>query len=145
RAAKLLRDYLQASGLERGAVVMLDANQGDVLASVSCPYPDRALRGHDDRLPVTAMGDTADPDEGPLFDRARFGLYPPGSTFKLVTAAAALERDPRLAAETFECRHVAGGRAGTVVDGRLVRDDETDDPHGRIAMEEALIVSCNAY
>jgi peptidoglycan glycosyltransferase len=85
------------------------------------------------------------PEDGPLFDRARFGLYPPGSTFKVVTAAAALDRNPALARATFACRPQPDGRGGAVVGGRLVRDDPKHEADGTIAMEQAMVVSCNAY
>jgi peptidoglycan glycosyltransferase len=88
---------------------------------------------------------TTDPAASPLMDRARFGLYPPGSTFKLVTAAAALGADADLARTRYVCRDLPGGRKGAVIDGRLVRDDEGHDAHGAIAMEEAMAFSCNAY
>jgi peptidoglycan glycosyltransferase len=83
-----------------------------------------------------------------LLDRARYGLYPPGSTFKLITAAAALRRDPTAAAQTFTCTRLPDNRVGARVPGyaRPVRDDEMDKtPHGTIDMHRALVVSCNAY
>lgn len=151
RAMKALRERLAAAGLERGAAVVIDAARGEVLASASWPAPDGPIRGAEQRF-ETAVGaaspdSLADPADGWGFDRARFGLYPPGSTFKLVTAAAALARDPAQATRVrYDCRPVGGGRNGTVVEGRLVRDDPTDrEPHGSVAMEEATIVSCNAY
>lgn len=74
----------------RGAVVVLDPKTGAVLASVSFP-------NYDANLIVDAATEqqawtqvNGNPDR-PLIDRARQGLYPPGSAFKLVTAAAALE------------------------------------------------------
>jgi peptidoglycan glycosyltransferase len=87
-------------------------------------------------------------DNDALLDRARYGLYPPGSTFKLMTAAAALRRDPRGGAQTFTCDRLPGGRVGAHVPGygRPVRDDVLDrHPHGRIDLHRALVVSCNAY
>ena len=60
-----------------------------------------------------------------LLDRARYGLYPPGSTFKLVTASAALRQhlDPR--STTFTCARLPDGRVGARINGwnRPVRDD----------------------
>jgi peptidoglycan glycosyltransferase len=83
-----------------------------------------------------------------FLDRARYGQYPPGSTFKLITAAAALRRDPRSTAQTFTCERLPDGRVGARVAGyaRPVRDDIVDrQPHGTIGMHRALVVSCNAY
>jgi penicillin-binding protein A len=83
-----------------------------------------------------------------LLDRARYGLYPPGSTFKLLTAAAALRRDPNAGRQAFTCSRLSDGRVGAVVTGwgRPVRDDVLDQhPHGTLDMEHALVVSCNAY
>ena len=87
----------------------------------------------------------ASPDE--LFDRARYGQYPPGSTFKLVTAIAALRLDPDLRNRTYQCVRMRDGRAGNVVTGwnKPIRDDVGDHAHGTLDMERALTVSCNAY
>ncbi len=83
-----------ALGDQRGAVVALDPATGNILAMVSKPaFDPNLLAGHDTkkvRAPGTAL--LADPNR-PLDNRAIAGrLYPPGSTFKLITAAAALER-----------------------------------------------------
>ena len=169
RVATLLREELAAAGLARGSVVVLDPANGDLLACVSLPAPEGPLRGSEARFasvepmsgqdarPVVstrvdarpASSDSAeatpDPAASPFMDRARFGLYPPGSTFKLVTAAAALTADPELGRARFVCRKLPGGRAGAVVGGRLVRDDVGDEAHGSIGMEEAMVASCNAY
>ncbi|MEO5618749.1 MAG: penicillin-binding transpeptidase domain-containing protein, partial [Candidatus Eisenbacteria bacterium] len=152
RATTLLREQLLAAGLTRGSVVVLDPENGELLACVSQPAPEGPLRGSRRTTGVEARlaagdgsGAAVDPAAGPLLDRARFGLYPPGSTFKLVTAAAALTADPELRRARFSCSPLAGGRAGAVVDGRLVRDDVGHDAHGSIGMEEAMTASCNAY
>jgi cell division protein FtsW (lipid II flippase) len=136
-AARLLLRHLAAARATRGAVVALDAETGELLAAVSAPWPSGPIRGEGRPGP--------DEDEtGERLDRARFGLYPPGSTFKIVTAAAALTQDPALADARFTCRPLADG-VGTVVHGRVVHDDTADRPHGSLAMEEATAVSCNAY
>ena len=83
----------QALGDQRGAVVALDPKTGDILALVSHPaYDPSLLSGHDTKK-VQSAWTRLNADKGrPLIDRAIGGdLYPPGSTFKLVTAAAALE------------------------------------------------------
>jgi cell division protein FtsI/penicillin-binding protein 2 len=82
-----------------------------------------------------------------LFDRARYALYPPGSTFKLVTAMAALRIDPNLEQKQFRCQRLPDGRAGTVIPGwrKPIRDDVGDSAHGTLSMERAITVSCNAY
>ena len=82
-----------------------------------------------------------------LFDRARYGQYPPGSTFKLVTAMAALRLDPALENKSFSCRRLPDGRVGAIIPGwrKPIRDDVGDSAHGTLSMHQAIAVSCNAY
>src|SRR4029079_15627805 len=90
---------------------------------------------------------TAAPTPRELLDRARYGQYPPGSTFKLVTAIAALRGNPDLKRRTYLCRTLSDGRAGNVIAGwnRPIKDDIGDHAHGTLDMERAITVSCNAY
>jgi cell division protein FtsW (lipid II flippase)/cell division protein FtsI/penicillin-binding protein 2 len=132
RVLRILQSHLQQSGKIRGAVVVVDARSGEVLATVSAPLPED-----------TGAGGGV---EGGLFDRARYGLYAPGSTFKLVTAIAALRAGDGTASRTFACERLADGRVGAMVRGEAIRDDVTDKrPHGAIGLNRAMAVSCNAY
>lgn len=83
----------EALGDQRGAVVAVDPTTGAILAMVSHPsYDPRLLSGHDPDAVVKAWKSLIADEGNPLINRAIGGnLYPPGSTFKLVTAAAALE------------------------------------------------------
>ncbi|HVN02816.1 MAG TPA: FtsW/RodA/SpoVE family cell cycle protein, partial [Bryobacteraceae bacterium] len=141
RAAEILKNALEKAGQDKGAIVVLDPANGDLLAEVSYPLPPI---GPGDAEPVESGDDTANP----YLDRARYGLYPPGSTFKIVTAMAALRTDPQLAKQTYSCIRLPDGRVGNYIRGsnRPIRDDiEDKTPHGTIDMERAVIVSCNAY
>ncbi|HTQ80809.1 MAG TPA: FtsW/RodA/SpoVE family cell cycle protein [Thermoanaerobaculia bacterium] len=122
------------------AAVVLDADSGDVLASASYPFPDRLPAAAEVSIVSVAQ------ETGTLLDRARYGRYPPGSTFKVVTALAALRKDPALAGKTFECKLLPNGRVGNRVRGRLIHDDPTvTSPHGTVDMGEGIRHSCNAY
>jgi cell division protein FtsW (lipid II flippase) len=137
RVAAILRAALEHAGLQKGAAVILDPSSGDLLAAVSLPLPP-------DHPPTETAADAANP----FLDRARFGLYPPGSTFKVVTAMAALRKDPSLVDKTYECIRLADGRVGNFIKGskRPIRDDVQDQaPHGTVNMERGIVVSCNAY
>jgi penicillin-binding protein A len=81
-----------ALGGRKGAVVALDPRTGAVLAMTTFPrYDPNDLSSHDpERIRRNWDRLVKDPD-GPLLNRAAGALYPPGSTFKVVTAAAALE------------------------------------------------------
>lgn len=138
RVAAIVSEYAKRSATGHAAAVVIDPATGDLLASVSYPWPS-------DSPVLPTVGATPRDD---LLDRARYGLYPPGSTFKLLTAAAALRRDPNAGRQAFTCSRLSDGRVGAVVPGwgRPVRDDVLDQhPHGTIDMEHALVVSCNAY
>jgi hypothetical protein len=142
RVAALLRDRVVATRARKGAAVVVDAASGDLLAAVSYPWPDGTGAATPSTQP--SAEDLADR----LLDRARYGVYPPGSTFKLVTATAVLRSAPALAEERLVCRRLEDGRVGNVVSGwrRPVRDDVSDRvPHGELALDRGIVQSCNAY
>jgi cell division protein FtsI/penicillin-binding protein 2 len=130
KAADILRRNLEAAN-KKGALVVMNAESGEVLALASYPQP-----------PANGSGT---PDQ--LLDRARYGQYPPGSTFKLVTAMAALRLDPKATDKKYNCHALGDGRTGTIIPGwrRPIRDDDKDHAHGTIDMATAITVSCNAY
>jgi cell division protein FtsI/penicillin-binding protein 2 len=133
KVAEILRNQLKQAGQTKGAAVVMDPATGDLLAAVSFPLP--------------VEGDVQD-EANPYLDRARYGLYPPGSTFKVVTAMAALRKDAQLVHKTYQCERLPDGRAGAFVKGskRPIRDDVQDKaPHGTLDLERGLAVSCNAY
>jgi cell division protein FtsW (lipid II flippase) len=133
QVAGILARAVTGAGVTKGAAVVVDATTGEVLASVSYPWP-------------TSRSAVVAPDAA--LDRARYGLYPPGSTFKLVTSAAALREDPSLAGLSFVCSRLPDGRVGARLPGygRPVRDDDRDHTaHGAISMRDGIVRSCNAY
>ncbi len=78
-------------GGRKGAVVALDPNTGAVLAMTTFPRYDPNLLSSHDTDKVRKAWDQLNKDRNkPLLNRAAGELYPPGSTFKIVTAAAAL-------------------------------------------------------
>ena len=89
KVQKAAADALAATG-RKGAIVALDPRTGAIIASVSFPSYDANLIV-DPKTEGTAWQQVSDNVDRPLIDRARSGLYPPGSTFKVVTGAAALE------------------------------------------------------
>ena len=137
RASAALRDRIVAGRHARGAAVVLDPDTGEILASVSYPWP--AVRSPTSAPPSDETSDH-------WLDRARYGLYPPGSVFKLLVASAALRSGAE--ASTFTCLRLPDGRVGNHIRGsaRPVRDDPMDTvPHGTIGLHRGLVVSCNAY
>lgn len=137
RTARALRDQAGRAIAGHGAAVVIDPATGGLLAAASYPWPD-AVELAGDR-PIA-------PDA--LLDRARYGLYPPGSTFKLVTAVAALRLESAVRHSRYQCIRLTDGRVGGRVRGtsRPVRDDPLDHtPHGTLDLHHALVVSCNAY
>jgi cell division protein FtsW (lipid II flippase) len=152
KVADALKAGVSRSGQGEGAAVVLSGN-GDLLASVSYPWPAVlpaiGVKPNSSDTTSDMTRDAASDDADPrLLDRARYGVYPPGSSFKLVTATAALRKDASLADQAFTCERLPDGRVGKQLPGwsRPIRDDVADrSPHGRLAMERALVVSCNAY
>jgi cell division protein FtsI/penicillin-binding protein 2 len=138
--SEILSKHLVSLGKQKGAVVIMDPSTGDTLAAVSYPWPSQIQFASLKTALETPLPGTD------LLDRARFGLYPPGSSFKIVTAIAALRKDPGLARQHYECVRLPDGRVGNFIGKREIRDDVKDkQPHGSVDIQKGLIVSCNAY
>ncbi len=119
----------------KGAVVAIDTETGAIKALVSYPsYDPNELASHDLDATVAAWKRlNADPDK-PMANRASREIYPPGSTFKLVVTAAALDAgmkaDTEVDASPFKLpgsTRVISGRCGGT----------------KITLSRALQVSCN--
>ncbi len=126
---------------KRGALVAVQPQDGSIIALVSAPaYNPQALDA--------AVGQ-ADKDTSPLFNRAVHGLYPPGSTFKIVVAACALEQGFR---ELLDCP--AHGYVPPGPYRRPIRDHEYYEYQrtgkiwsgwGRIGLDQAFARSSNVF
>ncbi|KAA0114037.1 D,D-transpeptidase PbpA [Mycolicibacterium sp. P9-22] len=76
----------------KGAVVALEPATGKILAMVSSPsYDPNKLASHDGAVQTSTWDELRDDPNGPLVNRAIAETYPPGSTFKVITTAAALQ------------------------------------------------------
>lgn len=143
-AEALRKNFPVIDGVPRtaGAAAVLDAADGGLLVCLSLPGFDPNLPPDPARL-RTIHG----PEGFSARDRCRFEIYPPGSTFKVVTAAAALAEGMDPDRETVVCTHetVVPWTWGGKLHKRGVTDDRTERAHGRIAMPRALIESCNVY
>ncbi|HVQ85984.1 MAG TPA: D,D-transpeptidase PbpA, partial [Mycobacterium sp.] len=76
----------------KGAVVALEPSTGKILAMVSSPsFDPNLLASHDPEVQAQAWQRLRDDPDNPMSNRAISEIYPPGSTFKVITTAAALE------------------------------------------------------
>ena len=135
------RAAAQALGNRVGAVVALDPGTGAVLAQVSHPsYDPNPLAAEDTTRILEAWEKYKSAENRPLLNRTIRELYFPGSAFKLVTAAAAIERGipPSTAFEDEAAYQPPVGRPVNNYQNGPCRDGST------ITMVEAMVVSCNA-
>ena len=123
-------------GSRCGAVVALDPRTGKVLAMASTPSFDPNLAENRFGAISRITADCAAP--APLLNRASAGLYVPGSTFKVVTASAALESKKF----TPESSFVDPGYC--TVYGKRVNNFDTSSPFGTIDLVTALTYSVNS-
>ena len=127
---------------KRGAVVAIEPSTGRILASVQMPSFDPNVLSSHDPATIREYYATLEADPArPLLNRPIVALNPPGSTFKLVTAAAALAsgrftpdsilpgpRTYQLPLSTHKIRNWSGQACG---------------PDGLVTLRQALAVSCN--
>lgn len=124
--AKIQKAADNALSNYRGAVVVLDASTGEVLAMVSHPdFDPEHIDNNWERYKEIK--------EGPLFNRAVNGLYPAGSVWKIIDASLLLDRKD----ESFEC-------SGSLIVGN--KKLTCPHSHGTIhGLDEAFAKSCNIY
>ena len=123
-------------GEESASAVVMDVETGDLLAVASAPSfdPNLFVRG----ISNTDFRALMDDDHRPLSNKAVQGAYPPGSTFKMVTALAALEAGVIAPQTTVRCpgHYDAGGRRFHCW---------KRGGHGAVNLESSLAESCDVY
>ncbi len=138
-----------------GAAVVIDVNTGAILALASYPTFDPGIFNGND-TPIFQVGnyiaDLHNSPASPFSNRATQEQYSPGSTFKIVTLAAAAEEGSDIfnPADLFDCTMVWDGQPyGDTFPQRYDwRNSEEGDAHfstGQVTMAQALTASCNPF
>ncbi len=121
-----------ALGNNWGAVVVMEAETGKILAMVSKPSydPNRIQQDWEKLL-------AEDPSKAPLLNRATQWPYPPGSTFKVLTALEYMRENPSFRHYKYECT------GSMEFDGMTIRC-HNNKVHGAEDLPESFAKSCNA-
>lgn len=136
--ARAQRAAYQGLGNRKGAVVALDPRTGAVLALATSPsYDPNLIADHDLSAAREAYIRLNDDPDAPMANRAAREIYPPGSVFKLVTAAAALENG--MTTETLVESPAELRLPQTTID----LGNQSSCGGSQITIEQALKVSCN--
>lgn len=123
-------------GEQAGAAVAMDVNTGEILAFVSNPGFDPALFAG--RMPPDKWKEYLEDKRHPLENKALKGQYPPGSTFKIITALAGLE-------EGVVDEHTSSVCKGAYVLGNNTFRCWEKRGHGTVNLKRALKESCDVY
>ncbi len=132
-----VQNFVQARmGDESAACVVMDVNSGDIIAAVSSPSfdPNLFVRG----ISSDNYNLLTENDHRPLANKVVQGVYPPGSTFKMVTALAALESGAIDTQTTVRC-------PGYLEFGDRRFHCWKRGGHGRVDLVQALSESCDVY
>ncbi len=134
RIQMIAEEALRAVG--RGAAVVMDPNNGNILAMASVPSfdPNKFIPS----IKAKDWDTLRKNDANPLVNRAA-SAFPPGSTFKLVTALAGLRKG--LASAKYGCN----GGVGYGDHFFRCHIAEKGYTHGTLGLADALKVSCNSY
>ncbi len=132
----LQKEAEDAFGVESGALVAMDPDNGEILAMVSHPAFNPNTLSHG----VTQVEwEKVSRDPGHiLMNRAIQGEYPPGSTFKIVVASSALESKDITPASNIYCR-------GGLYFGNRTFKDWKRGGHGAVDIHKAIVESCDVF
>lgn len=119
-----------ALGSDKGSVVVIEPSTGRILAMVSKP-------GYNPNN-IDSIWDTVSKDTGSsvLINRATQGKYPPGSTFKLLTALGYIRENPDYEEFIYDCKGKIDSGGGTI-------HCYNNNVHGKIDLKTAFAKSCN--
>ena len=131
RIDEIAYQYAGTDGFDcsAGSIVLTDVNTGAVLAAVN--YPSYDIENY-----YSDYGELISAEGNPMYNRAMRGLYPPGSTFKPITAMAALETGKLTPSTTYTCNHSIY---------YVNRSYSCTGTHGRINVVTAIAKSCNVF
>ena len=132
-----VQNYAQARiGQESAAIVVMDVTNGDLVACISSPSfdPNLFVRG----ISYKNYKTLTENDRRPLANKAVQGAYPPGSTFKMVTALAALDSGAITTSTSVRCPgyYEVGGRRFACWKG---------GGHGTVDLARSLTESCDVF
>jgi penicillin-binding protein 2 len=128
----------QTQKADAAAAVVIDTRTGHVIAAANYPTYDPGVwdGGTIDKDVYASL--QANPGK-PLFSQAIQGQYAPGSTFKVVTSAAALDHGGYTPTGTYDC-------PGTLTEGgRTFHNFDNEGAQGMITFAQALTISCDTF
>lgn len=120
-------DAQLATRNKSGAAVVMNYATGEVIAQISLPNFD----------PNDLSGTMYLAQGQPYWNRATQSLYPPGSTFKIVTTGAALSHWPDAESRVFTCQGAFSA------DGHVIHDFNRT-AHGQLSLQRGFTLSCNS-
>ncbi|MBM3150810.1 MAG: hypothetical protein FJZ96_01170 [Chloroflexi bacterium] len=143
-----------------GAAVVIEVDTGRVLAIVSSPTYDPNIF-NPDNINYAGLTNLLSAPNNPLYNRATQGEYPPGSVFKIVTMAAALESGVYTAASAYDCQYTFTELSDRTLydwtwdhcqEEKLLSGKETCDTQpssvtlgGPLTLPQGLMRSCNPW
>ncbi len=134
--AELQNYAIQSFGNEAGSVVLIDIATGEVLVMMSTPAPDPNLFVSGiSSAPYQAL--QVD-ERNPLYHKSYDGVYPPGSTFKIIVAAAAIESGAMKPEDTVHC----SGKAWYY---NRFYNCWKPEGHGTVNLHTGIQKSCDCY
>lgn len=131
---------------QSGAVMAMNPTTGEILAMVSYPSYDNSRFAR--AIDVEYYLDILENDRNPLLNQTIGAIYPPGSTWKVITAAAALEED------VIDPQTQLFDPGDLIVPNFYAQNDRASDQrfvcwlrtgHGFVNLRDALAESCNVY
>lgn len=127
---RLQKAAYEALGDNKGAVVVIEPSTGKVRAMVSKP-------DFDPNYIEVTWDSIMESSDSVLFNRATQGLYPPGSTFKIITLLEYMREEAHYEDYTYECD-------GSIFKGGFILNCINGKAHGKNSLLQAFAKSCNS-